>query len=177
MEKKLDTSWFDLKKYEELKALDLYGWERQISARQDIRNLNFLSFHPQMAVRFFEDIKVCPIIEENDGKGRERWEKWRKADVNHPYNTNSVFNISAESLKLFSGSLLLNPPNISLHGSSNIHSYREKAKPSEAQPDLSSQNIDRANFRWPIPPTPLMRVESPELPLIRQQSVATGVAH
>lgn len=162
MEKKLDTSWFDLKKYEELKELDLYGWERQISARQGIKT--FLSISTQLAARLFEDIKVCPIIEESDGRGRERWGKWRKSDVNHPYNTNSVFSIPAESLKLFSDSPRLKFPNHVLLNSPNNYSYREKAKLSEAPPDLSSQNINRANFQWPITPTPLMRVESPELP-------------
>ncbi len=156
MKKKLDTSWFELKKYDGLKALDLYGWERQISARQGIRA--FLGLSHQLAVRWFEDIKVCPIVEED--KGRERWGKWRKSDANHPYNTNSVFNIPAESLKLFSDSLRLRPANYAPQDSLSYHSYREKAELSEATPDLQDKSIDSATFQWNIPPTP----PPPELP-------------
>lgn len=159
MEKKLDTSWFVLKNYEGLKPLDLYGWERQISARQNIKK--FLSIIPQVAAMLFENIKVCPIIEEH--KDREQWEKWRKSDANYPYNTNSVFNIPAESLKFFSDRLRFRSPN---HAwlNSPPYIYREKAELSEAPLDLSSRNSDRVNFQWPIPPTPPTRTESPELP-------------
>jgi hypothetical protein len=162
MEKKLDTSWFDLKKYERLKELDLYGWERQISARQHIKTS--LRIYTQLAIILFESIKVCPIIEEKDSRG-ERWGKWRKSDANHPYNTNSVFSIPAESLKLFSDRLRrLESPNRALLSSPNNYPYRETVKLSEAQPDLSSQDTDRANCRWPITPTPLRRVGYSELP-------------
>lgn len=160
MEKKLDLSWFDLKKYEGLKELDLYGWERQISERQNIRKF-YHHLSRELAAYFFEDIKIYPIIEEKNG--REQWGEWRKSDVNHPYNTNSVFSITAESLKIHSYSLGLKSPNHSLPNPFNDLSYREKTTFSEAQPDLSGHNIDRANFQFPITYTPLMRVEFPEL--------------
>ena len=34
LSKEFDTSWFDLKNYDKLNELDLYGWVEQIGIRQ-----------------------------------------------------------------------------------------------------------------------------------------------
>ncbi len=84
MEKQeLDTSWFDLKKYEGLKDLDLQGWLNQIRVRIWARALNEDS-------RFSRLIKNTPIVQEICSLDVDAQK--------YPFNTNSVKSIPAKDI-------------------------------------------------------------------------------
>lgn len=94
MAEELDTSWFDINKYEKLSSLDLWGWHTQISIRNEIRR------NKEAAAKWLERIKINPIIDDDDddddceveGEG-EDWEV--EHDSRFPFNTDSVMSTPA----------------------------------------------------------------------------------
>jgi len=98
MAEELDTSWFDINKYEKLRSLDLWGWHTQISIRNGIRR------DKEDAAKWLERIKINPII---DGDGDddncdcdcdcevEVEDREVEYDSRFPFNTDSVMSTSA----------------------------------------------------------------------------------
>jgi len=114
MAEELDTSWFDINKYEKLSSLDLWGWHTQISIRNEIRR------NKEAAAKWLERIKINPIIDDDDdncdcdcevevevevevegegegegeveGEGEDREVEY---DSRFPFNTDSVMSTSA----------------------------------------------------------------------------------
>lgn len=116
MSKQLDTSWFELKKYDELSNLDLIGWLRQIEIRCFIDTMlhdknsafNCQSFeglsptHLKLlyldeytrAEAFLTAIKKNPVIP-SDPNAQDYDLEWRKDILAHSFNTYSVFSTPA----------------------------------------------------------------------------------
>ena len=82
MSDELDTSWFDLKKYDELNKLDLLGWHCQLIDRMYEYNKS----------KLIKRIKETPIFSTD---GHERYFGW-KYSSRYSFNTSSV-----ESTKAF----------------------------------------------------------------------------
>ncbi len=71
MAEKLDTSWFDLNKYDTLKTLDLRGWERQLTTRRWIKIKE--GYGCELIA---EQIKTRPII--NHQTPRSEYKAWKQ---------------------------------------------------------------------------------------------------
>jgi hypothetical protein len=85
--KELDTSWFDLKNYDKLSELDLFGWQCQLAMRSYMQN------YESTAALWRERIKSQPIIAYNDHDDWE-WDCYEE-HRSHPFNTVSVKSMSA----------------------------------------------------------------------------------
>jgi len=116
MSEQLDTSWFDLKKYDELINLNLIGWLRQIEVRSFIDKLlhdknssfncqSFEGLSSTLLERIYLDefaradafltaIKKNPVIP-NDPNSQDFDREWRKDILAHSFNTYSVFSTPA----------------------------------------------------------------------------------
>lgn len=93
MSKELDTSWFDLKKYDELSELDLSGWHTQIETRNIILNATQIDLDDDDNDRDLELIKKMqknPIWRDRDGNVSFEWEPHPNL-VAYPFNTYSVY--------------------------------------------------------------------------------------
>jgi hypothetical protein len=111
MSKKLDTSWFDLKKYDELKNLDLLGWCCQLWARQHLfdyfvnpENKEFISTDQSRALidsmlHRGQLLKSNPVITDErmtDLYRRDRQQlndEWLNINA-YPFNSHSVRNVT-----------------------------------------------------------------------------------
>ncbi len=64
MSKKLDTSWFNLKNYDGLKDLDLYGWHQQLAIRGKIKSV-LLSYDAIKDIegKYLSDVEKMEIYE------------------------------------------------------------------------------------------------------------------
>jgi hypothetical protein len=88
--KELDTSWFDLKKYDKLNELDLGGWCKQLTARHCL-----MSFcDDDVAERGIQvqrsGIKETPIIPKFNYEFF-----FRRKNTTHPFNTSSIESTTA----------------------------------------------------------------------------------
>lgn len=82
MSKELDTSWFDLKKYDGLKKLDLNGWYIQIYNRLLLKSDFYFSITGEQPETLLHRLKENPIIAcDRDMLG--------KNNFNHKYNFNT----------------------------------------------------------------------------------------
>lgn len=120
MKEELDTSWFDLKKYDKLSELDLIGWYTQLDFR---KVMLYCGLTKEQSEPFILRIKENPIIANYDNSSTVNYNNllgFEESDYLYPFSSFSVKNattlyITPEcanivSRPLFSQQELTNPP-------------------------------------------------------------------
>jgi hypothetical protein len=92
--KELDTSWFDLKKYDKLNELDLRGWYYQIHERllccHHLNNNDLIRYYTDV----INEIKTIGVMQSKTLAIRNNFiDKYE--DEKYPFNTMSVSSITA----------------------------------------------------------------------------------
>jgi hypothetical protein len=111
MAKKFDTSWFNLKNYQGLKDLDLYGWYRQLAIRERIKSIllsdgDILKIEGK-GLNNFEGIELLEALSERKLLAGIEWEaryaepalRWVERIKSHPILDLNDLNEETSGLK------------------------------------------------------------------------------